>query len=71
MFALPFSNKAILLNVLCDGDNIRWNNDEQEFVAPIIKTKISKGLLSVANSYDTFETVSVKLKWLLLDIVSF
>lgn len=62
MLAFPFTNKAILVNVLCDGDNIRWDSDEQEFIAPIIKTKISKGLLSVANSYDTFETVSVKLK---------
>lgn len=62
MLAFPFTNKAILLNVLCDGDNIRWDSDAQEFIAPIIKTKISKGLLSVANSYDTFETVSVNLK---------
>lgn len=58
MFALPLSRTAILLNQMGDGDNIHWDNDLQEFIAPIIKTKLSKGNVSVANSYDTYETIN-------------
>lgn len=58
MISLPFTKTAIIFNTINDGDLIRWNNDTQDFEAPRISANISKGLLSVINSYDTFETIA-------------
>ncbi len=57
MISLPFFKTAVLINRHNDGDGIKWDNDEQDFVAPLIMTKISKGKQSVIKSYDTFETI--------------
>lgn len=59
MIALPFTKTAIIINQVNDGDLIRWDNDLQDFVAPIIQTNIAKGKLSIIESYDTFETISI------------
>lgn len=59
MIALPFTKTAIVINQVNDGDLIRWDNDSQDFVAPIIQTNIEKGRLSIIESYDTFETISM------------
>lgn len=57
MFALPFTKTAFLLNQINDGDQIRWNNDTQEFEAPTIKTIFMKGNKRIIDAYDTFETI--------------
>ena len=62
MISLPIFKTAILINKHNDGDGIKWNNDTQDFEAPLIRTKISKGKLSVINSYDTFETIKTNFK---------
>ena len=59
MLSLPFSKLAIIVNQINDGDLIRWDNDLQDFVAPIIQTNIAKGKLSIIESYDTFETIAL------------
>lgn len=59
MIALPFTKMAIIVNQVNDGDLIRWDNDLQDFVAPIIQTNVAKGKLSIIESYDTFETISI------------
>lgn len=59
MIALPFTKTAIIINQVNDGDLIRWDNDLQDFVAPIIQTNVAKGKLSVIESYDTFETIAI------------
>lgn len=59
MIALPFTKTAIIINQVNDGDLIRWDNDLQDFVAPIIQTNVAKGKLSIIESYDTFETISI------------
>ena len=59
MIALPFSKTAIVINQVNDGDLIHWDNDLQDFIAPIIQTNISKGKLSIIQSYDTFETINI------------
>ncbi len=51
----PFS---ILIKVFKDAENMKWSNDEQEHIAPILETTISKMNLFVANSYDTFEQIN-------------
>ena len=37
---------------------MKWSNDDQEFIAPIIETTITKVRKSVFNSYDTMYRVS-------------
>lgn len=57
MFSIPLLNRAFLINKVNDGDGIKWNNDEQDWVAPTISTNIMKGNLEIIESYDTFETI--------------
>lgn len=60
MISLPFFKTAICYNVVNDGDQIRWDNDTQDFIAPRISAKLSKGVEGIIRSYDTFETISTK-----------
>lgn len=59
MFSLPIINTAFLLNYVNDGEQLKWNKDENEYTAPRISTKFSKGNKAVIESYDTFETIKV------------
>lgn len=60
MIALPFFKYAFINNQINDGDLIKWDNDSQDFIAPTIQTNFSKGLKSIINAYDTFETIDSK-----------
>ena len=57
MLALPFSKTAISINEINDGYQIHWDQLQNEYVSPRIRTNIRKGLLSVINSYDTYEVI--------------
>ena len=57
MFSIPLIDKAFLSNKINDGYNAKWNNDTQEFEAPVLQTNFSKGNLHVINMYDTFEVI--------------
>lgn len=57
MFSIPLFKTAFLINKINDGDGIKWNNDEQDWIAPNISTNFMKGNLEVIESYDTFETI--------------
>lgn len=59
MFALPFSKTAFLFNSINDGDLMKWDEQEQEFIAPRISANLSKCNKYVIDSYDTFETINV------------
>lgn len=58
MFAMPILKTAFLFNAINDGEQLKWDNEANEYVAPRVATKFSKGNLSVIESYDTFETIS-------------
>ena len=58
MINLPIFNCAICINSIHDGYQMKWNNDINEYEAPIIKTMIKKCSKAVADSYDTFETIA-------------
>lgn len=58
MLSLPIFKTAILLNSINDGEQLKWSNEDNEYIAPRIQTKLSKGNLSIIESYDTFETIS-------------
>lgn len=59
MFGLPFIKTAFVINKVCDGDLIHWDNDLQDHVAPVIETNFRKGNLNIINKYDTYETISM------------
>jgi hypothetical protein len=48
---------SILIKRMYDAEQLKWSNDDNEYIAPLIETTISKCNLSVANSYDTFEQI--------------
>lgn len=52
-----FLGMAILKKVFYDAENMKWSNEENEYVAPLLETTISKATLDVANSYDTYEQI--------------
>ena len=60
MFAIPLFKTAFIFNSINDGDNIKWDNDSQEFVAPRVQANFSKCNESIIKSYDTFETIATK-----------
>lgn len=58
MFALPIFKTAFIFNSINDGDQIKWDEQQQEFVAPRISANFSKCNKYVIDSYDTFETIN-------------
>ena len=59
MVSLPILNTAFLINAVNDGEQLKWSQEENEYIAPRIQTNISKGNLAIINAYDTFETINV------------
>lgn len=57
MIRIPVIKDGLLIKRVRDGDNMRWDNDENEYIAPIIETTISKVNKYVADSYDTYEQI--------------
>lgn len=55
---VPFLWFGILKKTFRDAELMKWDNDEQDFVAPIVETTITKTRAFVANSYDTFLRIS-------------
>lgn len=58
MFSLPIFKTAFIINNINDGEQLKWSAEDNEYIAPRLLTKFSKGNLSIIESYDTFETVS-------------
>lgn len=54
---LPFMS-TIIIKRFYDAENMKWSNDDNEYVAPLISTTISKANLYVALAYDTNEQIS-------------
>lgn len=52
-----FFGLAFIYNVINDGDQIRWNNDLQEFEAPRVAANFAKCNKYIIDSYNTFETI--------------
>lgn len=49
---------GILIKQFHDAENMKWSNDEQEFIAPLQETTITKCRKIIADSYDTFLRIS-------------
>lgn len=54
---IKFNKKALCINLINDGDGIKWDNDSQDFIAPLLETNIFKGNKEIIEKYDTFETI--------------
>lgn len=48
---------GILIKRMYDAEQLKWDNLENEYIAPLLTTTISKCNVRVANSYDTFEQI--------------
>lgn len=48
---------GILIKSMYDAEQLKWSNDDNEYIAPLVETTISKCNLCVAYSYDTFEQI--------------
>lgn len=48
---------GILIKTFSDAENMHWSNDDNDYIAPLLETSVSKCNLVVANSYDTFEQI--------------
>lgn len=56
MRTFPFIG-GILIKKFYDAEQMKWSQLDNEYVAPIISTTISKCNISTANAYDTFEQI--------------
>lgn len=48
---------GLLIKHCYNAELMKWSNDDNEYIAPLEETTISKCNLCVANSYDTFEQI--------------
>lgn len=48
---------GVLIKSMYDAEQLKWSNEDNEYIAPLVETTISKCNISVANSYDTFEQI--------------
>lgn len=48
---------GVLIETYRDGYNMKWDKEENEYMAPIIRTKISKYQRRFMQAYDTFARV--------------
>ncbi len=54
---INFFGIGILIKTFKDAEQMKWSNEENEYVAPLTETSISKCNIDVANKYDTFEQI--------------
>lgn len=45
-----------------DAENLKWSSDDNDWVAPLIGTKVSHTQIRIANSYDTYEQIGYNAK---------
>lgn len=55
---INFLGLGILIKTFHDAESMKWSKEDNEYVAPLLETSISKCNLEVANSYDTFEQIA-------------
>lgn len=55
---INFLGLGLLFKHMYDAEQMKWSQLDNEYIAPLIKTTISKCNIKVANSYDTFEQIN-------------
>lgn len=56
MKSIPFFH-AISIKKIIDGDNIKWSDEEQDFVGELIETTVWHCEKHIAEMYDTYEQI--------------
>lgn len=56
LMRLPFGGGLSIKKVM-DAENLKWSQDDNDWVAPLIGTLVSHTQYKIANSYDTFEQI--------------
>jgi len=51
---------GILIKRMYDAEQMKWSQEDNEYVAPIVTTTISKCNLHIARKYDTFEQIKTR-----------
>lgn len=54
---ISFFGYPILIKSMYDAEQMKWSQEENEYIAPIVSTTISHGLKKVIKSYDTYEQI--------------
>lgn len=55
---IPILFTGILIKRFNDAENMKWSDEEQEHVAPLLETTITHTRKEIANSYNTYLRVS-------------
>lgn len=55
---VPILFTGILIKRFNDAENMKWSDEEQEHVAPLLETTITHTRKEIANSYNTYLRVS-------------
>lgn len=55
---INFFGIGILIKRFGDAENMKWSDEEQEHICPIVETTITKCRKFIANSYNTFLRIS-------------
>lgn len=48
---------GILTKHFYDAERMKWSNEDNDYIAPLLETTISKCNVRIAKSYDTFEQI--------------
>jgi len=57
---INFLGLGILIKHIYDAEQLKWSNEDNEYIAPLVETTISKCNLAIAQKYDTFEQIKVR-----------
>lgn len=54
---ITIGNLGLLIKTCFDAEQMHWSNEENDYIAPLTDTTISKLNLHIAELYDTFEQI--------------
>lgn len=54
---IPLFFSGLILRRYRDAENMKWDETEQDFVAPLVKTEVEHTRLSVVKCFDTLEKI--------------
>lgn len=60
MFNVKFFDFAISINEINNAYEMKWDNEQNEYVCPRILTTIKKCSKKIADSYDTYEVIETQ-----------
>lgn len=62
MYNIKILNFAICVNEINNAYEMKWDNFENEYICPVIRTNVKKCSKALADSYDTYEIIKTEGK---------